>query len=395
MNNIDFLSRTDIQLFIENNLNKDVKTLALQKHPYSSEEWLSILQQIQSKQKSHQKLPTWYSAKGIIFPSSVSVEQTSSEILAQYKSNQMEGKTLIDITGGFGIDAYYFSKKFDRVLHCEINQDLSAIVAHNATVLKADNITCQTGDGLEILKSSKESYDIIYIDPARRDAQQKKVFALQDCLPNIPEHLDTYLAYANNLVIKTAPLLDFTAGLQELKNVKKIEVVSLHNEVKELLWFLEKDYTENVEIKATNIDKDGTIFSYSSSLIDDTHYTTSQPLVFLYEPYNCLLKTGTFNAIGNQFQLHKLALHSHLYTSQELIEFPGRRFRIKEVIPFHKLTIKERLQGQKAHISTRNFPLKVEEIRKKYKILDGGDVYAFFTSNAQQEKIVILTEKIA
>ena len=390
----DFLLQPHVQSFINEQLHTDIKQLALQKHPFIPGEWLQVLHQIQAKQKSKTKLPTWFNTANILYPPPLSVEQTSSEILAGYKAAQISGNRLADITGGFGIDTYYFSKQFSKVMHYEINRELSEIVAHNIKVLHAENICCIPGDGLQILEQQQQVFDWLYIDPARRGDQKQKVFRLKDCQPNVPEHLETYFKYSPRILLKTAPLLDITAGLQELRNVYKIEIVALHNEVKELLWFLDKNTTTPVKIVATNIEKDARKLSFTTTLQDDDYFNVSQPLTYLYEPFSALLKTGNFNAIGNQFGLYKIAQHSHLYTAENLIDFPGRRFKIQEVIPFQKQQVKEKLEGRKAHITTRNFPLKAEDIRKKFKIHDGGNIYAFFTTTAQQEKTVILTTKI-
>ncbi len=390
----DFLLQPFVQSFIDEHINTDIKQLALQKHPFTTDQWLQVLHQIQAKQKSKAKLPTWFNTSGILYPPPLSIEQTSSEILAGYKAAQISGNQLADITGGFGIDTYYFSKQFSNVTHCEINQELSEIVSHNTKALHTENIYCIPGDGLQILSQQQQVFDWIYIDPARRGNHKQKVFRLKDCQPNVPAHLETYFKYSSRILLKTAPLLDITAGLQELQNVYKIEIVALHNEVKELLWFLDKDSAGHIEIAATNIEKETGKTSFITTLKDDRYFNINQPLTYLYEPFSALLKTGNFNAIGNQFGLYKIAQHSHLYTAENLVDFPGRRFKIQAVIPFQKQQIKEKLEGTKAHITTRNFPLKAEEIRKKFKIHDGGDVYAFFTTTAQQEKIVILTTKV-
>lgn len=391
---IERLLSKEVQDFIQQHIAADVKKLALTKHSFESDIWKEILVQIQSRQKAKTKLPTWYQLENILFPSAVSVEQTSSESLAAYKAKQLKGASIIDLTGGFGVDAYYFSQHFDQVTHCEWNAYLSKIVVHNFKILERDNIDCISGDSTEILKNLDIKFDWIYIDPARRDDQQKKVFRLDDCTPNVVDQLDFYFEYANNILIKTAPLLDISLGFEELKNVQKIEIISLHNEVKEVLWFLQKDFEGTPEVIATDIDKNGHFFHFETQLTDipEVHY--SLPLQYLYQPLNGMLKTGNFNHIASTFDLYKLEKHTHLYTSNNLKDFPGRIFEIKEVVPFNKQEIKKRLSKQKAHLSTRNFPLKPEELRKKFDIKDGGDFYIFFTMLLNQEKVMLFCEKV-
>ena len=203
----------EIQEYINANLDADVAQLALQKNKFPNSDWTTILNQILSKQKSKTKLPTWFITQNIYYPSKISIEQTSSEKIAEYKSQLISGMALIDLTGGFGVDDYYFAKKLNQVTHCEINQELSEIVAHNFEQMNVKNIQCLIGDSFEILKDLNQKFDWIYIDPSRRNDVKGKVFMLKDCLPNVTELLDFYFQFADKILIKTAPILDISAGL--------------------------------------------------------------------------------------------------------------------------------------------------------------------------------------
>lgn len=393
---MDFLIllKPEIQDFINSKLNEDIQKLAFNKNPFPEYDWKAILNQIHAKQKAKQKLPTWFNSKNIIYPSTLSIEQTSSETLASYKSKLISGKSIIDLTGGFGIDAYYFSKQFEEVIHCEFNEELSEIVNSNSKKLETNNITTYKGDSSETLKKLNKKFDWIYIDPARRNDTKQKVFLLKDCTPNITENLDFYFEFSNQILVKTAPILDISAGINELNFVKKIYIVSLENEVKELLWILEKNYNKPIELEAVNISKNGLNKNFTTTLEDDAYSDYSEPKKFIYEPYTSLMKTGNFNKIGNHYSLYKLHQHSHLYTNDNLIEFPGRRFEIIQTLPYQKKEMKEVFENQKFNITIRNFPISVEEIRKKWKIKDGGSKFAFFTTNNKNEKIVLICKKI-
>ena len=383
-----------VQEFISQNLNQDVSLLSFQKNPFPEINWLVIINQIIAKKKSQIKLPTWFNVDNVVFPDSISVEQTSSEIAAKHKSTLISGQVLVDLTGGFGVDSFYFSKKFEKVIHCEINSELSQIVQHNFKLLKANNIACEIGDGFEILQTVPYKIDWIYVDPSRRSDLKGKVFMLQDCLPNVPNLLPDYFVYTNKILVKTAPILDITAGLLELKNVKNIHIVAINNEVKELLWEIWKVYDNSITIKTSNYIKDVVqIFNYNTDAdIEECNY--SLPKKYLYEPNAAILKSGAFNAVAIQFNVAKLHKHSHLYTSDELIEFPGRVFTINQYFEFSNSTMKKQLQNSKSNITIRNFPLTVENIRKKWKILDGGNQYSFFTTDLNNNKIVLICEKI-
>ena len=384
----------EIQHYIDDKINADVTKLALQKNPFPEVEWNLVLQQLAAKQKAKSKLPTWFKTQNIYYPSKISVEQTSSEKTAQYKASLISGDNLIDLTGGFGVDDFYFSKTVANVVHCEINTELSKIVNHNFDQLNVKNIDCFADDSSEVLQKLNQIFDWIYIDPSRRNDSKGKVFMLKDCLPNVPELLDFYFSFSDNIMIKTAPILDISAGISELKNIAEIHVVALENEVKELLFILKKKHESTIEIKTVNLLKDNKeVFQFQMNS-DAKKPNYAAPKKYLFEPNAAIMKSGGFDSIATQFELEKLHQHSHLYTSNELLDFPGRIFEIQNTLEYNKANMKSFLENQKANITTRNFPETVENIRKKWKIKDGGNVYSFFTTDMTNSKIVLLCAKL-
>jgi hypothetical protein len=387
------LLNNDIQVYINSNLSSDVSRILLKSTLFKNVTTKEIVEQIESKKKCQTKLPTWFKQPNIYFPNKLNIEQTSSEITAEYKSNLISGNRIIDITGGFGVDCFYFSKQLKEVIHCELNDELSQIVSHNFEVLNIVNIKTVASDGLEFLKTQNTPFDCIYIDPSRRNDSKGKVFMLSDCLPNVPENLDFLWKDTNNILIKTSPLLDISIGLKELQHVKTIHIVAVNNEVKELLWMLEYNYSETIQIKTINIKSEAVEqFEFVLENETTTESTYSEPLTYLYEPNAAVMKSGGFDSIAEQFKIDKLHKHSHLYTSDVLINFPGRVFEIKTVVPYNK-SIKK-LNIQKANITARNFPESVESIRKKLSIKDGGNDYLFFTTNLNDEKLCLVCKKI-
>lgn len=371
----------------------DINKVILAGSPFANISIQEIAQQLVGRQKAISKLPTWSKTEGIYYPPKLNLEQTSSETTAIYKSNLVSGNTLIDLTGGFGIDDYFFSKKIDQIIHCERNEELSKIAAHNFKTLKINNIETYADDGFIKLKEL-EYIDWIYVDPSRRHDQKGKVFFLEDCEPNIPLHLDFLFSKASNILIKTSPLLDIHTGIKTLKKVKQIHVVAINNEVKELLWILDKNSTQKCSIHTINLRKDGDQkFSFIMQHEFEVSSMYALPKKYLYEPNAAILKSGGFSSIGIAYSMDKLHQHSHLYTSDDFIDFPGRKFEIISSIPFNKKAIKN-LQLSKANITTRNFPENVATIRKKFKIKDGGDDYLFFTTDLENNKIVICCKKV-
>ena len=384
---------TDIQEFINSNLNSNISTLILKGTSFSEVETKAIIEQIEAKKRCEKKLPTWFQTSNIYYPNKLNIEQTSSEITAQYKSSLIKGESIIDVTGGFGVDCFYFSKYFKTVVHCEINPNLSEIVTHNFKVLQADNIVTKCVNGIEYLTASKEIFDCIYIDPSRRHDSKGKVVYLNDCEPNVPEHLALLFKHSKHILIKTSPLLDISVGINELQNVKTIHVVAVNNEVKELLWVLEDGFQGDISIETVNLKKDHEEhFSFLLNTEKELDSQYNQPLTYLYEPNSAILKSGAFDSISNNLNVFKLHKHTHLYTNDTFIDFPGRVFKVEQVFPYNKKTFKK-LGITKANVTTRNFPETVEQLRKKLNIKDGGDTYLFFTTNCKDEKIVIVTEK--
>jgi 16S rRNA G966 N2-methylase RsmD len=384
----------EIQDYIDAHLKADISNLLLKGIPFNFIDSKEIIQQIEAKKRSEKKLPTWFNAQTIYYPNKLNIEQSSSETTARYKASLVSGESLIDITGGFGVDAYYFSKQFDSVSHCEINTELSEIVKHNYKTLKISNITCINESGIDVIKKLDQPFDCIYIDPSRRDDSKQKVFLLSDCTPNIKTFQSLFLKYAKHVMIKTSPLLDISATLSDLKHVKEIHVVAVNNEVKELLWMLEKGYQGKVEVKTINLLKENSQnfnFNFEDEALATAQY--SEPLTYLFEPNSAVLKSGAFNSISSQLNLKKLHKHSHLYINERLIPFPGRVFKIEKQLSFNKKAFaKENIK--KANITTRNFPLSVYDIRKKLNIKDGGTIYLFFTTNLNEEKIILVCSKI-
>jgi 16S rRNA G966 N2-methylase RsmD len=305
----------------------------------------------------------------------------------------VNGKTLVDLTGGMGVDSYVFSKKIEKVFHCEIDENLSKIAAYNFGILEVENVEVVSMDGLDFLRSSNREFDWLYLDPSRRSENKNKVFLLSDCTPNIVEHLPLLFKHSKQILVKTSPLLDLTNGLNQLKNVKEIHIVAVKNEVKEVLWVLQREYRSKTRVKTINI-MEPKAQSFDFYLSEEKNATPllGPPLAYLYEPNAAILKAGAFKLLAKKLGVDKLHDHSHLYTSREQVEFPGRVFYIEKVLSYSKKELKS-LIGKQANITVRNFPESVSTIRKKYKIKDGGEVYLFFTKLQNDQLAIIKASK--
>ena len=375
----------DVQEYIRN-YSEEISVLALKGSPFEGISAPELIQQIEGFQRTKKKLPTWHNNDLIYFPPKLSIEQSSSEKTAKYKATLVSGRSLADCTGGFGVDSYCFSKVFESVDHYEQDKVLSSITSYNFERLGITNIQCYSTDGIRAIKEKK--YDVIYVDPTRRRETKGKVFYLKDCEPNIVDHLSNMFENCDTLLLKTSPMLDIAVGLDELDDVAQIHVVAVDNEVKELLWVLRKKGSETIEIKTVNIGKSSTD-SFGFIYGEDALPSYGSPRHYLYEPNRALLKAGAFNNISEVFHIDKLHPNSHLYTGDQLIDFPGRRFKIVQQIPYNKRDMKQYISNSTANVATRNFLESVKDLRKKWKIKDGGNRYLFFTTTLDDHKVVL------
>lgn len=425
--NYQTLLQDDIQNFIQENKEKEI-TQTLLKLPKEYQHLrIEIGNQIKSLQKSKLKLPLWYSSEKILFPPSLSIEQASSEVTAEYKASllenedtiNLENQTLVDLTGGMGVDSFYFSKKVKKVIYIEQNELLASIAKHNFEKLGANNIEVICGNSENFLENAQKDnivFDWIYLDPARRDNIQKKVFLLEDCQPNMLELWTSFKTIGKKWLLKTAPLLDIQLVLNKLTHLQKVEVVALQNECKEVLYQLDSykkdNFSEKININTINLhdtnsknekNKENRLEQFSFLMNEEKEifidYSVKNEIqTYLYEPNVAVLKAGAFKSITKKYQLNKFSTNTHLYTSKHLEDyFIGKIFKIIEVIPFSKKEVKRKFGKGFFNVVTRNFPISVKDIRKQFSISEGKDEFLFFTtitSNSIDEKIVLKVEKI-
>lgn len=407
--------------FVRENRERDVRQLALKGAQGKDVDVAWALDQISGWQTARTKLPEWAAADGIIYPSHLSMEQCSSESTAKYKaqvvasfrppSNSPEGESsLIDLTGGFGVDFSYMAKDFRQAVYVERNPELCEIARHNFRLLGLENAEIVCGDGVEYLKTLPSPSNplspnthhpspvTIYLDPARRDIHGQKTYAISDCTPDVVALKDTLLEKASVVMVKLSPMLDWHKTVEDLKGVSEVHIVSVDNECKELLLVMTKT-PKNLRVVCVDICHDGTTESFeffpkqSANTYHPSPITQSQ---YLYEPNASLMKAGCFDELAERFGVNPIAPNSHLFVSETLKEdFPGRKFEITAVSSMNKKALRENLQGiSKANIAVRNFPLSVAELRKRLKLADGGDVYLFATTTGEKEHLLLFSKKV-
>lgn len=383
--------------FIEENQDRDVEKIAFKSFPAGVDSSF-VLNQIKGRQILKNKIPSWYRNQEVICPPPLSLEQASSEATARYKAKLIKADSLVDLTGGFGIDCAFLAPNFQQVTYVEQQAELCRIATHNFQALGLSAIQIVNADSVSFLQKMP-SVDVIYMDPARRDKQGRKVSLLEDCSPHILEISGLLLQKSNRLLIKLSPMFDVEAALVALPNTAEVHIVAIDNDCKEVLLLLQKETPLAVKMYCVNLqpNKNDLFFVFDRKEEYSAHSTIAKkPLRYLYEPNVAVLKSSAFKLISEKYHVDKLQVNSHLYTSENLVyDFPGRSFEVETVFSLNKQEMKSNLQGiEKANIAVRNFPATVAELRKKTKLKEGGDVYLFATTLSEQKKVMIRCKKV-
>lgn len=396
--------------FVKEHRDDDVQRLLLSSSRYPGVDIRLAASLIIAKNKISKKVPSWEKIDDLYFPDNLSVEQASSEITAKYKKRFVKGGIVIDMTGGLGVDSCFLSQSAGHLIYFERNSEICEAAKHNFNSLHISNISVLnkevSGENIgEIGEIATAAADLIYLDPARRNHNLKRVYAITDYQPNILLLKDHMFKLANSILIKVSPMVDISATIRQINEIVEVHVLSVNNECKELLFLLRKEsdsvhaVRNDVKIFTVNFCKgeksenfDFDFYKESDSL---SQYSKNELFTYLYEPNSSILKAGAFKTLGEFFGVKKLHKHTHLYTSASVVkDFPGRTFVIKEIFDFKKDVVKDlRKSYPKANISTRNFPLTPRELKKLLKIDDGGDLYIFgCTLLSGVRKILVCTK---
>lgn len=410
-----------------------VNDLALQRDKYkhlSDEEWRWFLQQVEGRERTADKLPTFAAIEDWWYPVRLSCEQCSSELTARYKAQIVLGTwsngTCLDLTGGYGVDTYFLSEHFARTDYVEQNAELCRIAGHNFALSQKSKVERQklsiaihnttAEDFLLSSPCGETGWGLIFLDPARRDSHGGKVFKLADCTPNVVELLPVlldHLAPDGRIMLKLSPMIDITQALKELSAVSgqpsdltwDVHIVAVKNEVKEVLLLSQclkapiNDHIVNGKmvndqiIKCIDLSRPEQAFTFTRE-----EEQAAQPQMvngtwsngtWIYEPNAAILKAGAYKLIAQRFGLQKLDPNTHLYISDRLVEhFPGRVWRIND-----KMVNDKMVNGQMANVLCRNYPLTPEQLKKKLHLRDGGTAYVIGCRVAGKP-VVLLAERV-
>lgn len=391
--------------FIKQHRNENPLSLALKKAPEGIDlQW--CLRQIEGYGIAKKKLPEWTKTDNIWFPPRLSMEQCSSETTARYKqaiAERLGCKVLIDLTGGFGIDFSYMARNMENAFYIEQQEVLCNIASHNFPLMGLQNIkiyntACEEFWNQHVSDSTTAEKQrekiLIYLDPARRNNKGEKVFSINDCTPDVTLLQDSLLENSAYIMLKLSPMLDIAQARRQLKDISEIHIASVKGECKELIFVMSKD-SDRQHYYCVNFETDEAPFT------SDTSATTEQAEIaipseitegaFLFEPNASIMKAGVQNAFARRYNLKKLHPMSNLFLGKESIQnIPARQFIIERMSDFQKGNLKSFMQDiRQANLTIRNFPSTVEDLKKRLKIKDGGNIYLFATTLSDDTHVLI------
>lgn len=375
-----------------------MRELALQGGRYPEVDMAFALNQIAGWQTARTKLPSWAECADIIYPPHLSMEQCSSEQTALYKSSLLEkGVSMTDLTGGFGVDFSFIARRFSSATYVERLADLCDIARRNFEVLGLHHADVVCGDGVDFLRTMKP-VDFIYLDPARRDLNGSRTYALEDCTPNVIELRDVLLEKARTVMIKLSPMLDWHKVVDDLGCVSEVHVVSVRNECKEMLVVLRRDSNAPLRCYAAN-DDETVVFRASDAVASTVRLVSDASEIrrgsYLFEPNASLMKLGCFGLLCERYGVKKIGAHSNLFIADESVDFPGRKFQISTVSSMNKKELRRNLSFiTRANIAVRNFPISSQDLRRQLKLKDGGDTYIFATTQGERNHLILVAEKV-
>jgi len=388
--------------FIRDHVADDPSELLLNASRYQTVDVKAAVVQIKARQQMKDKLPSWVLDDRLCFPSTLAAEQCSSERTAIYKQRLVQSDDwLCDLTGGLGVDTCYFSRKVRQVTYVERTEACCDTARSNFQALGIDNVHIINGDAVDLLANNEAcivGVNVFYIDPSRRGTDNKRLFALGDCEPDLMKIIALLHAVRCKLIVKLSPMLDISHLLSLIPNVREVHVVSVKNDCKELLIIVECLPTAFIPppltIYCLNYKSNDEEQSFRFNMQDERNALI--PFAknrgrYLYEPNVSILKAGGYKSIALEYNVEKLHVNSHLYTSIHLAStFPGRIFEIIEIIPFSSRTIKTLHKTiPQANITSRNFPLSAAELHSRAQITDGGNIYLFATTLFDDQKVLI------
>ena len=414
--------------FITEHADDDVSRLILDRMKHPDIDMECAVNSIESRRKLKGKVQEWYNEPRLLFPLKLSAEQCSSSATGKYKAELAERIAsespdqhksvrntnrkwiLADLTGGLGVDSWFFSQRAGTVFYNEMQEVLCKAAAHNFKVLGADNIVIsntkvESGKCLDFIPYETQ-VDIVYADPARRSESGKKVFLIEDCTPDVLTLKEEIFCRCRHFLIKLSPMADISMVCDRLgKTCREIHVVASGGECKELLIWMDREWNDEYTVMATELQRDGSARSFTLKQSEEKTAIYS-PISeedtkerYLFEPGKSLMKAGAFNLIAQRFGIKKLGRSTHYYLTDskekaEMLKQHGKVFSIIESLALDKRSIKETgKKYPKAEVTARNIPMDTDALRKKLGVSSGDDIHIFGLKADLSGNLLLVTER--
>lgn len=395
-----FLKTLEARQLIAENEKTDPSVFALKsRNP-------ALATQLKYWQRSKTKLPSLYAVQAIVPP--LAFEQCSSELAAAAKA--VEGKRCLDLTCGLGIDALHFSKHFEEVIAIEQNEVLAEVVRSNFELLGIKNVKIVAETAENYLENYKNApFDLIYIDPARRDDRGKKVFLPEDCLPNIVELLPKLREISSRILVKMSPMYDVDAAIRQFPEATSVSVLSIDNECKEVILDFNRhkdlvNFENSINLKPTIYAK---IYSKNAFLIfekkEKVHAFSknTEGVEYVVEPDVAFYKARMLSTFSDCFLANNdisMTSINGFFLSKNKLEhsLPARVFKIIETFDYQPKKIVTKLKQlniNALNVIQRDFSFSTQQIRTALKIKEGGDLFLICTV-LEGKKMAWLAEKI-
>ncbi len=390
-----------LQEFIITHADSDPTSLLLKRKQFPGIDMETAVRCIQGRRKIAKKLPAWLEFPDLLFPVSLSLEQSSSQATAIYKQRFVaEGQRVADLTGGFGADSFYLSQKAAEVDYFERNAELAGCVKENFRTMGRDNVSVNSLEVTPMVLGAmpSDAYDLIYLDPARRGKAGQRVFSISDCEPDVSLLKDELLRIAPRVLVKVSPMTDISALMSIFPEAVEFHVLSVHNECKEVLMLLDRNAAgDDAEAVVTAAEvQDGAEFSFrlSEEKCAALNAASREEISgYLYEPYACLTKAGSFKLPAVRFGVKKIAADTHLYISERPVEgFPGRARRIEAVYELNKDFMRRfRKEVPECSVTARNLKMTSEDLAKRLGTKESSQRRLFAVTASDGGRIGILT----
>lgn len=359
-----------------------------------------VAEQVDGWNRLAVKVPSWCEADGLCFPFPLAIQQCSSEAVARWRASLVCGDSLLDLTGGLGVDCFFMGSGLQTVTYVDADERAVSAARNNFSILGRDNTRFVCASAEDYLRDRKDAVSTIFIDPARRSSSGGRVFRIADCSPDVSRLADKMLSVADVVLIKLSPLLDVSLAVSQVPAVSDIYAIGHSGECKDLMLRLSKAACGAPELHAVNIGKGGEVscFSFTKEEEFEAQNETGAEIyvgMYLFEPSPVIMKMAPFRLIAKRYGLRQIAPSTHIFVSSAFVaNFPGRRFVVRGVFDNTKRGLAAlKKQCHEASIVVRNFPVKAEELRRKLGLKESDHSFLFGVTDSESHKLLLLCER--